>query len=449
MNLPSILFAAVLATGQLPRFNIVIEQDTLLVGENGYLIGPPVHVAGPGEFQLSWSSDGAFLAAVSVGIAPKDRLKKAVGEDVPAICRLAVYDVAAGKTIDLPVADGSLLQIGGWIGSTRTLLTTVTRVLPSGPQRNEPEIQSSVALWKPGDTRVASVCAGSDELSLEVSTKQPYAHVYLDNGHSEHGLIGPNGQLTRVKAPGGVELDSDGYFCLVQRIGKEPNGRPIFGWSRLMPDGTIKKLAQQPKIDRRPREVYWEGDVAIQIPREDPNGLQTILSGTEAKHGPVKSKVRSAWLWSPDKGQIKATLIAAEADTVLLSPKKNAVAYVSKENLMVREIQPLSAKDLDKMLAEAEKKEIMSRAKQVGIAMMIYATDYDDLMPPNADWQRLLEPYMKSKTMSDGFYYEMNGDNLTNVDDPAKKRMGYIDGRYGRAIVYADSHVIWDPKRKP
>lgn len=101
------------------------------------------------------------------------------------------------------------------------------------------------------------------------------------------------------------------------------------------------------------------------------------------------------------------------------------------------------------MLAAAEQREIMNRAKQVGIAMMIYATDCDDQLPPSANWQEVLYPYMRSKSLSEGFIYLMNGDNLSKLEDPTKAKVGYIEGQYGRAIVFGDSHVIWEPRKKP
>ena len=449
MNPSAVFFAAVLAAGQLPRVPIVFERDTILVGEAGYLIGPPLHIAGPGAFDLRWSADGKYLAVVCMGVSHRDQKKKAIGEQVPAILSLAVYEASTGKVMRPRVPEGAVLQISGWMGRTSTLLLTSGRVLPSGPLRNEPEREISVLSWKPGDQQLASIYSTKSDLYLEVSTKQPYAQFVTNLETGERAVLGPSGLVKRVAVIGSSQLDADGYFAIMSRVGKEPNGRPTWGWSRLMPDGTVMKLATEPRFERIPGDIYMEGDVPVRIPIEDPNGLQTALSRTEASHGSVKSRVRSAWLWAPDKGQIKAALIAAEADAILLAPNKKGVAYVSKENLMVREIEALTAQDFERMMEEAEKNELMNRAKQVGVAMMIYSSDADDLMPPNADWQRLLEPYTKSKSLLEGFVYELNGDNLTSVADPSKKRMGYIDGKYGRVIVFADTHVIWDPKRKP
>lgn len=184
-------------------------------------------------------------------------------------------------------------------------------------------------------------------------------------------------------------------------------------------------------------------------PPKDPNGLQTMTTLTEAKHGSVSAKIESGWLWIADKGKIRAALVAPDAERLHLAPDKSTIAYATRDNLFVRRIEALSAKDLDEALEQVEKQDLMSRAKQVGTAMAIYGSDYDDLFPPNADWQRVLHPYLKNYNLTVGFVYEMNGEDATKIEDVTNKRLGYINGKYGRAIVFADSHAIWERRRIP
>jgi len=192
------------------------------------------------------------------------------------------------------------------------------------------------------------------------------------------------------------------------------------------------------------------GYLGVRPPRpHDPNGLQIMLTRTEAKLGSTPSKVQSGWIWMPDKGKVIATLVAAEVDSMLLSPTLSAVAFVSRDNVFVRRISEVSASDLEAALEAAERKDLMNRAKQVGIGMMIYGADSDDLLPPSQDWQTRLYPYLKNRNLTDGFYYEMNGEDMSKIEDVAKKRIGFIEGRYGRAILFADSHVIWEKRKLP
>lgn len=450
MKTLSLLFSGLLAAVQLPNLTVVVERDTLRIGEQGYLVGPPLHVAGPAEFQTMWARSGRFLAALSTAVSLTDRKKVAMGVQVPFNQALHVFDATTARTATLELAPRTRFDICGWLGTTTSLLVVGHETLPSGPNRNEPQDEQTLYMWKPGETKLMPIMrVASDSLVPQVSSSKPYAIAFNNTEEGSLVLIDAHGKTRNLTVTGYPQEDSEGYFTVSRRNGRDANSRPILSWARVLLDGSIQELSGPPDRRQVPGEFSIVEGRAVQVPVDDPNGIQINMTRTEPAHGTVKTKVTSAWLWAADKGQIRATLLAAEATSMSMSPKKEAVAFVSRENLMVRLIEPVSAKDLDEMLAAAEQREIMNRAKQVGIAMMIYATDCDDQLPPSANWQEVLYPYMRSKSLSEGFIYLMNGDNLSKLEDPTKAKVGYIEGRYGRAIVFGDSHVIWEPRKKP
>ena len=97
----------------------------------------------------------------------------------------------------------------------------------------------------------------------------------------------------------------------------------------------------------------------------------------------------------------------------------------------------------------AERTVLLSNAKQVGLAFLLYASDMDDEFPANgADWQEQIMPYLKNRDIMSGFVYSFKGGNATNVESPASTELGYISGAGGRAVVYVDGHAKWIPDPK-
>jgi prepilin-type processing-associated H-X9-DG protein len=95
------------------------------------------------------------------------------------------------------------------------------------------------------------------------------------------------------------------------------------------------------------------------------------------------------------------------------------------------------------MKESASKAVAISDAKQVALAALMYAADYDDVLPANLGGE-LLEPYLKNGSIFDGFVFVFGGGDLKKVADPASTVLGYKDGPGGRAVAYLDGHVVWE-----
>jgi len=179
MNSPAVFFAAMLGFAQIPLPKFVFERDALIAGEKGYLIGPAYCIAGPGEVrQLVWSSDGRMLAVLSESVEDRDRMKALRGESVPMTRSITVYDLQT-QTTTVTKADPSIgaLALHGWMGNTQTLLYSWAKILPSGPQRNEPEMVWQLFRWTPGAGQAQSVLTAKTVHNVYLSSKQPYAIV--------------------------------------------------------------------------------------------------------------------------------------------------------------------------------------------------------------------------------------------------------------------------------
>lgn len=172
------------------------------------------------------------------------------------------------------------------------------------------------------------------------------------------------------------------------------------------------------------------------------------MSASEARAGADTKVVNleGAWLIAKAKSQHQSALVAAEVEQMALSPAMNAVFYTTKGVPMVRGLVSMPKELAIKALEAAEKTKIMSDAKQVALALLIYSADYDDNLPSNSgDWMQALYPYTKNHQLLDGFVYTFGGGNTSDIKDPATTELGYKEGPGGRAVAYADGHVKWIP----
>jgi hypothetical protein len=88
---------------------------------------------------------------------------------------------------------------------------------------------------------------------------------------------------------------------------------------------------------------------------------------------------------------------------------------------------------------------VLSNAKQLGLAALMYAQDYDEVLPTGDGINGKLAPYLKNESLFDGFTYTFGGGSLSGIDKPAETELGFVTGPGGRAIIFIDGHVKWKP----
>lgn len=104
----------------------------------------------------------------------------------------------------------------------------------------------------------------------------------------------------------------------------------------------------------------------------------------------------------------------------------------------------------------AQKTAALSNAKQIGLAAIMYSTDYDDIFPfvqGTEQFKKVTQPYLRDlevwKTANPnggGFRFAMNlaGVSATSIENPAETPMifetnAWPDGR--RCVAFADGHA--------
>ncbi len=150
----------------------------------------------------------------------------------------------------------------------------------------------------------------------------------------------------------------------------------------------------------------------------------------------------------PRPGHLERTVyVCPTRFQVQLEPSEKSIAYTDNGALLLREIRPFDHDLAEKMKIEALKAQAMSIARQVGIALMLYAADMDEVLPNGENFVNRLTPYIKDRKMIAAFNYTYAGGPMDQIKDIANTELGFTMGPGGRAIVYADGHAKWVPDK--
>jgi hypothetical protein len=110
--------------------------------------------------------------------------------------------------------------------------------------------------------------------------------------------------------------------------------------------------------------------------------------------------------------------------------------------VVARDIAIAPIEVIKKAREAAERAVTLSNAKQVGLAIIMYAADNDDIVPANLSSDQIM-PYLMNADLLNGFVMTWSGGNIGEIKNPAETELGYVTGPGGSAIIYADGHVKW------
>lgn len=440
-------------------------------GKDAFLVMQPNPIGTGQPTFIKWSSSGKYLLFVRTVIEiDAGSLAQAV-QNLPANAMsipfkangaaiISVYNSTTQKTTDLYKADIRTFSRcdAAWLPGTETAVALISE---RTEDPDKPEItkflrfengSSTLSLFQmPDERRIALQLLVSDRLPTGVIV-DAYAQIdkqgVLQRGTQVVWGIDGQGRLSGpFQLPGGFELtwpefsDRLGYvsFARVER----GSGKPTMTWIEMdLASGQIQ-AASEPKHQE-------PAGLAARAIRLDPDpdvknygaGFRPIPGGNGSKKNIVPRM-----LVSTTEQDAPRALVAMDAPIATLSPSLNAVAYVTDDVILVRKLIRLPKSAFDIVDAAEKRMQALSKAKQMGTALLIYAADYDDKLPTDRNLKGIIDPYIKDSDMVDGFNYTFKGGALQDVKSPAETELGYVDGPGGRAVVYVDGHAKWVPNK--
>lgn len=441
----------VLATTQ-ERYNSV--QKFVLAGKHAHALAGPVKlICNPSVVEADWSPDGNFVIVHQMEDNPtREQMKQAFMDSESNLeegpVSIKIWNRKSGRLAEVMRIDPSITEIVSfeWVGGTSTILASITESSGLDNERGRRDGLSQVieidALTGSKRTLISSrvgdgihvTSVGKLPLALMLNAagaaEEAYQLTVYRPGKALLAQSVPRGHSPMAVTPDGVTLLMAGITRDAQRI------RAVSYLAMNLSTGVVSQASPNAMTDENLIHL-WE---RFQVGSEGELSLEPEL-GTFIQEQLTPVYIVSADRDPKPKGRKRVTpslLVSGEAQMAALSPNGNAVIYVTRGMLFLRNIVALDMAEFEK----AERADAMNRAKQVALAMLMYASDYDDIAVPNqSDWKDLVEPYIRRSDFFDSFEYTFAGGAITDVRDPSAAQLGYIPVTGGRVVAFLDGHV--------
>ncbi|MBX7132425.1 MAG: hypothetical protein K1X67_07080 [Fimbriimonadaceae bacterium] len=423
------------------------STDVFLDGDKAYLLTPPQVISDYTENAPIWSSDGKYVLCTTLDFSLAG-LAEAIEKQAPpaATWDLVLWSASTRKSTVVATIKSTLDRMprfreAGWLKGSPTAygILETTQVTPEGNQQV---------------IELVRVSPGAKAVRTEIPTdgQQPYlafspnaATALLVNPQPNPQPTSPmlwNVRLTALGANGPISSEviansltssvafaKDGRRAMILKGREWRSMQDIVVWE---PGRGVSPATELPdfKLPPEPRLVLSE---------------EPLQLGKEAN----KTAIPALWVGarptdSTPKDEKTAALVGTDAPFQLasVSPKGDAVLYVSKGVAMVRTLVEVPKSLLNQAKGSADKTKAISDAKQCALAAIMFAADNDDEMPKQGETEKLY-PYLKNRDIMARFVYTFGGGNLKDIQSPSTTEIGYVEGPGGRAVAYADGHVKW------
>ncbi len=438
-----------------------IPRSAVLTGEDAYLVLPPEVVTGPHVRSLSISPQEEYLLASRV-IAPplRDPFRKEPKAEFRNELNLVLWNVASRRSSVVWKRTNTEAQMGDFPG-IYWLPTTTTAFLmdtpPADATTGKPAYSQSRLLQLDARTGTVRPTATLDEKDyLIVSDKQPLAVLIKKESNAlrllrEDGVLGPPITIAGAANINWSEWREDGKTISGTRMEAGADSKKsIHCYLLNIASGAVtEESLDAVRAANRARWNAMKASVAANpLP---PFQLQT--SKATIAEGGFSAPLKPLWLEGKKPGGEGRVFVAPDVDDepTLLS---NMIFYRANGALFAAPLVRMSRTAFLKQQEDALKTAAIQNAKQVGLAMLMYAMDYDESLPPSGgDVQQIVNPYLKTDSV---FQDPLTGNNAftllykeTNIgklfEQKPMGQIGYIAGPGGRAIIHADGHVKWEP----
>jgi len=405
-----------------------------------YYMEPAEMVSKPYVRRLEWMADGSTLLIERLvppaGVAPLAlaRARQSDGLEGMMQFRPRIQLVGWGSRsrtartfLDLDSKRAVIEWIEPMANSDQALISMLETPLRPDGTDGAPVYSYSLLSGSTGNVR--RLWSGETPIKYMLAPNRATGAILLGGGSSPTKvlLFGPEGKLGTP-----ITLPQHAHFSFTTKglpgvgiIQLNAKGKRFYEFHSLnMATGAVGPLAEE--IDFEPPasrlytgQIHGEGETTGIV-------LQILDFGT--KKAPPANELG---------------IVTSDGTCATISPRNDAVAYLSGQSAFIRSLVKLKRSDYEVAMAEADRQKAMRTAKQVGLALAMYSGDADDAFPPGGDIRDSVSPYIKNRSMLDGFTYTYGGGTVSG--NPSTTELGYVPTIGGRMVVYADGSVKFLP----
>ena len=178
-------------------------------------------------------------------------------------------------------------------------------------------------------------------------------------------------------------------------------------------------------------------------PKSSPDFIY-VVQAVHPQKGLLKSTSFNYWMHCQQKVQEKDLILASSVRVGFMvpAPKNRGVAIQLHGELYVRDFVPVDDVLRKKLVAIAIGK-ALTKAKEVGLALILFGGDNGDNLPGSQNLNSV-DPYLQDASALDGFHYEPPSQlNFAQWSSPSTTVIGAVGGPGGSAVIYGDGHVKW------
>ena len=430
----------------------------LAIGKRGGVIMAPAELlAGPYVRRVRWASDGSALLIERL-VVPDDVDPAAllVARRIPDLegiaplsrrTELLAWSPRTRRTRLLLAYDPETTTLGYLnpvVGSDRFVADLRERLVD--PATGRPVVRLSHLILSVGAGTLLRVPVPGNAPGTRLEFSPRGAVVLVQNAAGAGQTlwtVAANGSLGRA-----VTLSEGVFFRF------DANGTP-FAFV-VKPVGNGRKGVEAHRLDLASGIVGAKADFAE--PRDDSDVVTPATGGGANGASPADPPAPEIAVVSsslgPDapgvmlvldgSGPERVAVVTSDGTNPDLSPKHDAVTYLSGGSAYVRTLARLTLAEVAKAQADTERELTVERGRQIARGLSLYAQDADDALPPlGFDVQNAAGPYVRSNGILAGYVALFGGDLPKEGLD--RLTIGYLPGPGGRVLVYADGSARWQP----
>lgn len=438
------------------------EEDFVLTEKNAYLLLPPVAVGSGQASIIGWSPTGRYLLMSLANPALTPNLVKGAlqGGPPPEISQtLLGWDKEALRSIPLGSMKGlttfAPLQ---WLAGSNVAIGIYDEIVPAPkPEDSGLRVVLVAADLAHGQFRRITLGEWNEPegyFRLDFSPTLPKALVSYIYAPMKKDAAG-------VRPASRVSLWTiDASLRQSSKVDAGPGALVQVAWQE---GGQVAKLnlARFENRERQDRTIAFDLRTNQALPANEgarpyravevEGPLRVTITPSQTTAGTITRQHPAAWLESIRPTEQPVALLSPKSRMAVLAPTNDAVAIEQDGIVMVRQLVAVPKENFYQARDAARRRVVMSQAKQVGTALLIFAADNDNKLPGPEQMPDCLKLYLKDDALLQGFQYTFGGGTLESIKNPAETTIGYIPGPGGFAWLFGDGHVVWkiEPPKPP